>query len=204
MNRNKYCYPLFGQYLGPSTPAVGFQQPMADSNGFILSSLGGPEGFQVGTNIWGDPQRGGGDEGLFVLSQSFATNFDTFAGNAIPAVTNHNTVRATAAGVTNLWTNPGGALLVVVGFSISVVGSLAVAGSLEISLYVDDALGELLWTGNAYVGATVAQETIFPMVEFGAVGRRLPLDSNLVVDLSAALTAGSVAVSVWGAEVQLF
>lgn len=108
-------------------------------------------------------------------------------------------VSATAAGNTNVWL-PALNLFILMGFQISVSGTLAATGTQTILLQ-DGAGGTIIWRGVATVSNPIAGDTVFPAVDLGSFGFQGTLGNTLIVNLSAAMTAGAVAVNAWGIEV---
>lgn len=98
---------------------------------------------------------------------------------------------------TPVWQPSGGNRLVLMGFTVSVCGTLAVAGPLGIALAEED--GAAIWGGLAFCNDTFLGDTQLG-ADFGNGRRFEEIDTSLILTLSASLTAGSVIITPWGIE----
>lgn len=107
-------------------------------------------------------------------------------------------VLATASGDTTAWDPAASRLVRLMGGQISVSGTLAALGAVLIKL-TDGAGGTVIAQFYAAVGATITGDTQITL-DFGPLGYPCTLNNNVVVNLSAAFTAGGVAVNLNGTE----
>lgn len=106
-------------------------------------------------------------------------------------------VVATAAGDTAVWTPASGKKFRLMGYAVSVCGTLAVLG-VEVIQLRDSAT--VIARHAAAVGATVLGDTQFGQV-YNGNGQLSALVNNVLnVNLGTAMTAGGVYVNAWGTE----
>lgn len=109
-------------------------------------------------------------------------------------------VAATGAGSTALWTPATGKSFRILGFTIIPAGGLAAAGQEVISLYDGSASMGIDMTVYLPIAASVANQPPI-CVTLPGNGYLSNTPGNVLnVNLSAAVTAGAVSVSVWGTE----
>ena len=113
------------------------------------------------------------------------------------------TVASTASGNTDVWVSPNNFLLL--GFTITVAGTLAVTGELTISLIDTVASGFpsggpiTVWEGSTFLPATAVGNAFFGQDYGGGYGYESGIgNTTLVIALSAALSTGHVYVNAWG------
>jgi hypothetical protein len=106
-------------------------------------------------------------------------------------------VAATASGNTTVWTPSGGTRWILLAATITVAATLGAAAALNIAFNEEG--GATFWGAAVVVPATFAFGTVIP-VDFGHGRAAASVDTDLRINLSAAVTAGSVTVSVWGIE----
>lgn len=128
---------------------------------------------------------------------SFGRGFGGVDFHALRTPTVFRTVTATAAGETIVWNPAAGRRFRLMGYSISVCGTLAALG-VETIDFLDGTGGAIIASHLAAVAATVSGDSQISV----QLGNGIPgvLDNNLVVDLGTAFTAGGVAINVWGTE----
>jgi hypothetical protein len=105
---------------------------------------------------------------------------------------------ATAAGATTVWTPPGSTRWRLLGFVISVAGTLAATAPLRVDLRDN---GTNIWSGFATVSDTTPVGDAQLGADYGLIG--LPssgFEQDLTVNLSAAMLTGGVAVNAWGVQ----
>lgn len=182
---------------------------MRDANTFVL--LTDAEGNQQGWAPLTAQESGGSINPFFPVGPSFFVSafqlYDIGGGNALDGP---EFARARAAGVFKsgrvtadsniIWTPASGFRFVVMGLTISVCAAIAADGLLEIDL-VDDLAGVTVWNGNAYCTGTSPTGDTQLGVDFGPYGYTAPnADGDLLLTLSEAAAAGSIAYNVWGIE----
>jgi len=134
-----------------------------------------------------------------IISQNYGFNGATFDRIRIANI--YHTVVATAAGSTPVWTPTAGKRFRLMGYTISVAGTLAATGVQALKL--ED-------------GATVIKNHFADMIETPAVGASggdtqigadlgqgqlsAAINNVLNINLSTAIVTGGVAVNVWGTE----
>jgi hypothetical protein len=134
-------------------------------------------------------------EGIVTLAYNYGFNGATWDRIRIANV--FNTVVATALGPTPVWTPGAGNFFRLMGYTISVSGTIAATGPVRIEL-LDVAL---IWFNHF---ATVASVTDTGDTQIGAdlgQGRLSALAGDVLnVNLSVAFLTGGVAVNVWGTQ----
>lgn len=101
-----------------------------------------------------------------------------------------------ASGPTAVWTPATGQRFILMGYTISVAGSITGGGELEISL-VDNATTFANY--NCTLGATETGDSHMA-ADYGNGYTSLLVDNVLNINLSAALATGHVMINVWGTE----
>lgn len=97
-----------------------------------------------------------------------------------------------------VWTPLAGNRFVLMGFTVSVCASIAVAGRLSIEL-ADNLVP--IWNGNAFCGDAIAGDSQLG-ADFGAYGYESSgVDNELILTLSEAPADGAVGITVWGIEI---
>lgn len=162
------CGTVFDANSDPITPFV------------LLDDLGG----LLGT--WAFGRAFGGDSG----------NGPEFV--ALRTATVFRTVVADAAGETTIWTPAAGLRFRLLGYTISVCGTLAALG-VETIDFLDGTGGAIIASHLAAVGATVSGDSQIS-AQLGNGILSAVADNELVVDLGTAFTDGGVAINVWGTE----
>ena len=106
-------------------------------------------------------------------------------------------IEATAAGNTDVWVTPNNFLLL--GFSITVAGTLAAAGEQIIKLV--DTVGDVtIATFNTSLPAVPAGNAFFGQDFGGGYGYlSAPSSTTLAINLGTAMASGHVCVNAWGA-----
>jgi hypothetical protein len=107
------------------------------------------------------------------------------------------TQRVTATGPTAIWTPFSGTRFCLMGVLLSVAGTLAAAGVLEITL-LDGATA--IFEANATLADTDPVGDTQIGCDFGQGRVSAAVDNVLRIELSDALVTGSVAVTVWGIQ----
>jgi hypothetical protein len=112
------------------------------------------------------------------------------------------TIEATAAGDTNVFVAGNNFLLL--GFTITVAGTLAAAGEQVIKL-IDTAAGGdpaepvVIWEGSTFLTATAVGNAFFGQDYGGGYGYLSGItNTTMVVSLSEAMVTGRVCVNAWG------
>ena len=131
-----------------------------------------------------------------VLSYSYVFNGATY--DRVRGAIVYKTVVATAAGETTVWTPAAGKRVRLMGYTLSVAGTLAATGVETIQLLNGNA-------GTAFANhlATVTQTTPTGDTQMGAdlgQGKLLTADANLRIKLGTAMSTGGVAINAWGIE----
>lgn len=98
---------------------------------------------------------------------------------------------------TPVWGPTGGNRLVLMGFTVSVCGTLAAPGPLEIALSEEG--GAAIWSGLAFCNDTFLGDTQLG-ADFGNGRRFEDVDTDLIVTLSDNLVSGAVIITPWGIE----
>lgn len=106
-------------------------------------------------------------------------------------------VRTAATGATVVWTPTTGLRFILLGGVISVAAAAAAATSLQINLL--DGAGAFFGCNVFVPATTLSVDTVVPF-DFGHGYRSQAVDNELSINLNTALTAGGVAISVWGIE----
>ena len=105
-------------------------------------------------------------------------------------------IQATAVGHTTVWTAPNNFLLL--GFSITVAGTLAAAGEQIIEL-IDVTGAIIIATFNTYLPAAPTGNAFFGQDFGGGYGYlSAPSSAVLAVNLGTAMATGHVCVNAWG------
>jgi hypothetical protein len=167
----------------------------ADSNGILQVSVPNGGGVAAALVEVDADAVSGAQFGLAVAS--FAYGWDGAAWDRARIATIFKTVIATAAGNTAVWTPAAGKQFRLMGYSISIAGTLAATGVLTVEL-VDQA------TVIKNHVATVAQTTPTGDTQIGidlGQGQLSAAANNILqVNLSVAMATGGVAVNAWGTE----
>lgn len=132
------------------------------------------------------------------------TAYNGAAWDRLRTPTTFKTATATASGDTAVWTPAAGKKFRVMGYSIEVTGEATLAGAADLVITLRDATTDMNLTHSCYVPAAAPTNpggTVFSKtVQLG--NGRLSSAANAVlnVNLSAALTAGTVRVTPIGVE----
>jgi hypothetical protein len=124
------------------------------------------------------------------------SNLDEVWNRVRGATVFHNVV-ATASGDTQVW-DPGEKRFRILGFALSIAGTIASTGVLTVQLR-DEA--EVIWRGFATVTDTTPIGDTQLGADYGLIGLiASDVEDVLYVNLSTAMLTGGVAVNVWGVE----
>lgn len=129
---------------------------------------------------------------------SFAYVWNGATWDRVRGATIYKTVIATAAGETTVWDPAGGKKIRLMGYTISVAGTLAATGVQTIQL-LDGNGGTVIKNHVATVTATTPTGDSQMGADLGN-GQLLTTDANLRVKLGTAMDTGSVTVNAWGTE----
>jgi hypothetical protein len=150
-------------------------------------------GGDIATTILGDDL--GGLLGCAGVPYLF-NGVDTFVAERGAVV--YRSVVATAAGETTVWDPAASTRFRLMGYTISVCGTLAATNVQTIDL-LDGTGGTVIASHLAAVGDTILGDSqIGASLNNGYLSDTV--DNNLVVDLGIAFTAGGCAINVWGTE----
>jgi hypothetical protein len=131
-----------------------------------------------------------------VPTASFLYGFNGATWDRIRIANTFLTVSATAAGSTVVWTPGAGNLFRLMGFSISVAGTLAAAG-IQVLELLDGAT--VFKNFNTYLSATPANATVFAE-DMGQGYLSIATANVLNIHLGTAMATGAVTINVWGTQ----
>jgi hypothetical protein len=134
---------------------------------------------------------------IFTIAQLIAWNGDAYDRVRIANV--YHSVLATAAGNTTVWTPPAGEKFRLMGFTISVAGTLAATG-VELIQLTDSNGGTVISQHQATVTITTPTGDTQIGADLGQGYLSAAANNVLAVNLSSAMLTGGVAVNVWGTE----
>lgn len=175
---------------------IGQMPLLCDATGQLKVILGATSGTSPGAgavelNADAEPATNYG-----LSSASFLFGFNGASWDRVRVQNTLKTVAATALGSTAVWTPGAGNFFRLMGYTISVSGTLAGAGTLVIEL-LDGAT--VIAQHNATVQAAVTGDTQIG-VDLGQ-GYLSALAANVLsVHLGTAMATGSVAVNAWGTQ----
>lgn len=109
------------------------------------------------------------------------------------------TVIATALGLTTVWTPAAGKSFRLMGYTISVAGTLAATG-VELIKLVDNIVGNVISQHQATVTITTPTGDTQIGADLGQGFLSAAVNNVLKVNLGTAMATGGVAVNVWGTE----
>ncbi|MGH7747190.1 MAG: hypothetical protein ACREQ5_20900 [Candidatus Dormibacteria bacterium] len=194
---------IYGQPFG-ATPAVtaGPIPLLCDSTGILLT---GPAGVALGGGTVVNQQSlvqansdgvNQNDFGLTQVSFSYGFNGASFDRVRIPVI--FKTIAATAAGLTPVWTPAAGKSFRLMGYSISVAGTLAATGVQLIQLR--DGAATIIQRQNATVTITTPTDDSHMGVDLGQGILSAAPNNVLNINLGTAMASGEVDINVWGTE----
>jgi hypothetical protein len=118
--------------------------------------------------------------------------------NRIRGANVFKSISATASGSTDVWLVGGLVQIRVLGFTVSVAGTLAATDVLTIQLQDG---GTTFWRGLATVSGTDPVGDTQMGADYGLTGYKTSAAGNdITVNLSAAMATGAVAVNMWGTQ----
>lgn len=181
------------------------ENPIAtDATSRELGVIGFTFSFDVATAAWTRITSDGNDaDGVAAVAAGIlningfnyvwnGTTWDRVRGAVV-----YKTVVATALGETTVWDPAGGKKVRLMGYTISVAGTLAATGVQTIQLLNGNA-GTVIANHLATVADTPTGDS-----QMGAdwgQGQLLTTDANLRIKLGTAMTTGGVAINAWGVE----
>jgi hypothetical protein len=134
------------------------------------------------------------NEGLLTLAYLYGYNGATW--DRIRIANTFFTASVTAAGSTAVWTPGAGNLFRLMGFSISVAGTLAAAG-IQVLELLDGAT--VFKNFNTYLSATPSNATVFAE-DMGQGYLSIAAANVLNIHLGTAMATGAVTINVWGTQ----
>lgn len=201
---------VVGQFGGvgaqvPSTFIVtSLDNIPAASFGIVGASFG--YGFNPATGFWERLHSGANNADTIAASATgnsttlaalIGWNGDAFDRIRIANV--YKSVLATAAGNTIVWTPTAGEAFRVMGYTISVAGTMAATGVNLIKL-TDGAGGTVIAQHQATVSVTTPSGDTQIGADLGQGFLSAAVNNVLNVNLGTAMATGGVAVNVWGTE----
>lgn len=157
-------------------------------------STGWDRNLSFATNADAQPAEAQG--ALGVAAFQFGYNGATF--DRVRNVTARHTILATAAGLTAVWTPPAGLRFRLMGYSISVSGTVAATGP-QLLQFVDGLVANVIFQHLATVDITTAGPDTQIAVTLGNGYLSNTVNNVLSINLAtAAMLTGGVAVNVWG------
>ena len=160
---------------------------------FVSISQGGNNATVEPINV--DDVNSGGTV-LALATQGFGYGWQGLGWDRIRVANVFHTVLATAAGTTAVWTPTAGKLFRLMGYTLSIAGTLAATGVQTIQLL--DAAA-IIKQHNAAVATPIVGDTQIG-VDLGNGQLSAFANNVLYVSLGTAMASGSVAVNVWGTE----
>lgn len=133
------------------------------------------------------------------LNYSALAGFNGTTFDRVRIATVYKTVLATALGLTPVWTPTAGKKFRLMGYTISVAGTLAATGVNLLKL-VDSVVGNVIAQHQATVTITTPTGDTQIGADLGQGFLSAAINNVLQINLSVAMATGGVAVNVWGTE----